>query len=540
MSSDLNYTGADAMEVGLNEKKGVAITEEQVSRISKPLLILFYIGAFIALFVAGMQGVIPASFFVYAAKTWGVSVSSLWMLASYLIGYVSFVLPAFRVSELTGRLATFWFGIILFIIFTGVSGHAKTAYTFAVLRAFQGIGAGIVTSVAVLVVGSHMSDRNRALAVGGLCAAQLLGVGAAHAIGGKLAVDGHYRWGIYMAAPLMAAPAILCTPALLFDKKSVRDESVLQRVLRFDYIGSFLLFGAAIMTTMGLTFGGNEHAWNSATDLCLIIFGVVCIVLFLVWEKFGASRPIFNTRWLHERNLQISMVATLFLSMVFFALAVYVPILYITARTQPTDVAGRRAAPFWGMTVGGAILAGAAMRTRASLARPLAWVGLVIGIVFTGLYYTIPLLEEATKERAYYAMAGLGVGLAYPAVTYIAQASVSLEDTGAAAVISHFLSIVGGMLGLILYQACLKSRLIHNMTPVFQSNTFLATFSIATMDIAALEMSGPTMLNYVPTMTEQVGQKLVDSLHTTYVLSVPFLGAALIATILYKNHGMRS
>ncbi|KAJ2543779.1 hypothetical protein EV175_005952 [Coemansia sp. RSA 1933] len=488
-----------------------------------------------------MQIVVPASFFVYAAQKWGVDVSSLWLMASYLIGYVSFGLPAYRVSEHTGRLAMFWFGLAVFVIFTGVVGHSSTSYTFSVLRAFQGIGAAIVTSMVMLVVGAHGSDRNRALAVSGLCAAQLLGVGAAHAIGGKLAVDGHFRWGMYMAAPLMAAPAVLCTPALVFDRKSEHKESLLQSVKRFDYVGTLLLFGAAIMTTMGLTYGGNEYPWKSAMTLCLLVFGCVCIALFLGWEGFGpASRPILNPRWLRERNLQITIWATILFAMVFISMSVYVPILYITARNQPTDVAGRRAAPFWGMNVGGALLAGVVMRARPSTARYFVWGGLVLGAIFTGLYYTIPFVEDLPKERAFYAMAGLGIGIAYPAINYIAQVSVPVDESASAAVISHFLSIVGGMFGLILYQACLKSRLIHNMTPVFNSNSLLATFNIASMDIAALEASGPTLLVYVPSMTTQVGQKLVDSMRTTFILSVPFLGAALIATLLYKQQSMRT
>ncbi|KAJ1800085.1 hypothetical protein LPJ59_001360 [Coemansia sp. RSA 2399] len=541
MSNDLNHSGPFADEEGLNEKNVPSITEELVSRIPKPLLILFYIGAFVTVFAAGMQAVVPASFFVYAAQKWGVDVSSLWLLASYLIGYVSFGLPANRISEHAGRLATFWFGMVVFVVFTGVIGHSSTSYTFAVLRAFQGIGAAIVTSMAVGVVGSHTSDRSRSLAVGGLCAAQLLGFGAAHAIGGKLAVDGHFRWGIYMAAPLMAAPAILCTPALIFDKRPVRDESLLQSVVRYDYVGTLLLFGAAIMTTMGLTYGGNEYAWSSAMTLCLLVFGCVCIALFLAWEGFGpSSRPILNSRWLLERNLQISIWATILFSMVFVSTAIYVPLMYITARNQPTDLAGRRNAPFWGMTVAAALLSGVAIRVRPSLARPLVWAGLVVGIIFMGLFYTIPLVEDLSKERGFYAMAGLGIGLAYPAINYIAQASVPLDEAGSAAVISHFLSIVGGMFGLILYEACLKSRLIYNMTPVFNSNPLLSTFNIAGMDIAALEASGPTLLDYVPSMTEKVGQKLIDSLHTTFVLSVPFLGAVLIATLFYKQQSIRS
>ncbi|KAJ2364559.1 hypothetical protein H4S02_010862, partial [Coemansia sp. RSA 2611] len=299
------------------------------------------------MFAISLQAVIPASFFVQAVVPWGVEVSSLWMPASYLIGYVALLLPAFRISEMTGRLASFLFGLVVFVIFTGLAGNASTAYKFSVLRALQGAGAGFLASSILLVVSTNTSDRSRSLFVAGLCAAQLFGVGAAHTIGGKLAIDDHFRWGIYLVAPLMAAPAILCLPALLADKKPVRTESILTRVMRFDYVGSIILIGTVIMLTTGMVFGGNEHKWSSATVICLIVFGVVGIVLFLAWERLGASRPLFNTQWLHERNLQISVISTLFMAMVFFAHSVFVPILYITVRSELTNVAGRRTAPYW-------------------------------------------------------------------------------------------------------------------------------------------------------------------------------------------------
>ncbi|KAJ1830267.1 hypothetical protein LPJ63_005039 [Coemansia sp. RSA 2711] len=526
------YAGSDV------EKKAASITEDAAPRVSTPLLGLFYAGALVSVFMASIEAVVPASFFIQAVEPWGVDTSSLWMLASYLIGYVAFVLPAQRLADVFGRLAVFWLGIVLFVVFTGVAAHSGSAYTFAVLRAFQGVGAGLVTSVGVQLVGAHASERSRALLVGGLAAAQLFGIGAAHIIGGKLAIDGRFRWAVYLAAPIAAAPAALCTPALISERRlnAAPAESLMTRIAKYDYVGTLLLFGAAIMLTSGLTFGGNEHGWSSAIVLCLIIFGAVCAALFLGWDLLRAAHPVFNPRWLRERNLQISMISVLLLSMAFFANAVYVPILYITVRHDATDAAGRMTAPYWGASMGAAVLAGLAIRVRPQLARPVAWLGLVIGIVFSGLYYTIE-LEPASlaKERAFYALAGLGVGLAYPAVVYMAQISVPAAERGCAAAVAHFLSIVGGMLGLILYQACLKSRLIHNLDPIFQESAFLMSFNVHTMDIAGLEISGGTITSYEPKLSVKIGEGMMDALHTTYILSVPFLGAALLATLLYKH-----
>ncbi|KAJ1945113.1 hypothetical protein GGF37_001860 [Kickxella alabastrina] len=533
---------AQAINTGPNEspknsvEKAPNNADDFVSPVSRAKLIVFYIGALVAIFVTNYQTVVPASFFVQAVAPWGVGVSSLWMLAAYLIGYVSFILPTLRISELTGRLGAFWFGLVVFVIFTGVAGHAHSAYTFAVLRAFQGVGAGIVASVSWLTVATNSSERSRSLFVAGLCAAQLFGVGAAHIIGGNLAANGKFRWSIYLAAPLMVIPAILCTPALIADKKPAGSESLIRSIVHFDYVGMLLLFGAVIMLTMGLVFGGNEHKWSSATVLCLIIFGAVCIALFLLWERFGAHSPIFNVAWLHEHNLQVCVVNILFMSMAFFAHSVYVPILYITARMKDTATAGGKTAPYWAMSMGAALIAGLVLRHKAKLARPIIWSGLIISIVFSGLYYTIPAATTSeSKENAYYALAGLGMGLAFSAISYLAQISVPHNEVGAAAVIGHFLSIVGGMLGLILYQACLKSRLIINLDPVFQSDNFLKVFNVRTMDIAGLELSGSSIVKYVPQLAGVIGDKLVESLHTTYIITVPLLGFALLMTALYKH-----
>ncbi|KAJ2482140.1 hypothetical protein IWW56_001285 [Coemansia sp. RSA 2131] len=519
------------------DAKTESITEDTEPRVSKPLMAVFSAGAVVAVFMASIQAVIPASFFVQAVGPWGVETSSLWMLAAYLIGYVAFILPTQRLADICGRLAVFWLGLALFVVFTGVAGHAASAYTFAVLRAFQGIGAGMVTSVGVQMAGSHVSERNRSLLVGSLAAAQLFGIGAAHIIGGALAIDDKFRWSVYLAAPIAALPAILCTPALVQDMRiHEHSESLVQRILKFDGIGTLLLFGAAIMLTSGLTFGGNEHKWSSAIVLCLIIFGAVSAVLFLVWDSFGASRPVFNSRWLKERNLQISMLAVLLISMAFFANSVYVPILYITVRHNTTDVAGRMTAPYWGVSMGAAVIAGIVIRVRPAVARPVAWAGLAIGAVFSGLYYTIETeTDSLAKERAFFALAGLGIGLAYPAVIYMAQTSVPRNERGSAAAVAHFLSVVGGMLGLILYQACLKSRLIVNLDPIFSQSKFLMAFDIRAMDIAGLEVSGGTITMYEPDLAPKIGEGMTNALHTTYILSVPFLGAALLATLLYKR-----
>jgi hypothetical protein len=59
-----------------------------------------------------------------------------------------------------------------------------------------------------------------------------------------------------------------------------------------DLPGFMLIGPAAIMFLLGLQFGGNQYAWNSAVVIGLIVGGLVTFVLFLVWEHRVGDRAM--------------------------------------------------------------------------------------------------------------------------------------------------------------------------------------------------------------------------------------------------------
>lgn len=58
-----------------------------------------------------------------------------------------------------------------------------------------------------------------------------------------------------------------------------------------DWAGSLLVVGATLMLLLGLEFGGVIHPWSSAIVICLIIFGIVVGVLFVLNEWKLARYP---------------------------------------------------------------------------------------------------------------------------------------------------------------------------------------------------------------------------------------------------------
>lgn len=58
------------------------------------------------------------------------------------------------------------------------------------------------------------------------------------------------------------------------------------------------------------------HGWGSPTIICLIVFGVVTIALFVVWEKYFAPKTVFPFHLLTNKSLMCTALidANLFLA----------------------------------------------------------------------------------------------------------------------------------------------------------------------------------------------------------------------------------
>lgn len=59
-----------------------------------------------------------------------------------------------------------------------------------------------------------------------------------------------------------------------------------------DWGGSVCILGVALMLLIGLNFGGVTFAWDSATVICLLVFGSVLVPLFVYCEVRFAKLPL--------------------------------------------------------------------------------------------------------------------------------------------------------------------------------------------------------------------------------------------------------
>jgi len=114
--------------------------------------------------------------------------------------------------------------------------------------------------------------------------------------------------------PLGAVTAIIL---LLFFRPANRSTTALpfnEKLKHLDLPGLLLFIPAVIMLLLAMQWGGNTHAWRSATIIGLIIGFALMISFFIVWQWHQKEEASIPFRIFGQRNVYSAA------AMVFFGL----------------------------------------------------------------------------------------------------------------------------------------------------------------------------------------------------------------------------
>ncbi len=373
-----------------------------------------------------------------------------WVVNAYLIAFGGFLLLGGRLGDLFGHRRLFLVGIALFTLASTVCGLATSQGMLVAARATQGVGAAIVSAVALsltMTLFTEPAERAKAMGVFGFVAAGGGSIGVL--LGGILTDVLNWHWIFLVNVPvgiLVVALSLVLIPA-------ARVPTAAQRL---DVAGAVTVTGALMIAVYAIV-NGNEEGWLSTQTLGLLAVSAAFLVVFLAIEARVTS-PLVPLGLFRLRNLSTAnVVGVLWAAAMFawfFLSALY---LQLVLGYSPLEV-GLAFLPANVIMAVFSIGLSARLVMRFGIKLPLA-TGLLLAAAGLALFARAPVdgtfLQDVLPSMI---LLGFGAGMAFNPVLLAAMSDVPQEDAGLASGVVNTSFMMGGAVGLAVLASLAASR----------------------------------------------------------------------------------
>ena len=372
-----------------------------------------------------------------------------WVVSAYALTFAGLLLLGGRAADLLGRRRVFMVGVVLFTIASLLCGLAWSDEALIGARAFQGIGAAVMTPSALSIITTTFeegAERNKALGIWGA----LGGIGATTAwlIGGPI-VDGlGWEWIFFINIPVGIA-ALALSPILLRESRA----TVAKR--SYDPAGALSITGALALLVYALV-EAPDTGWGDPRTIALLAASAALFGAFALIE-WRHSAPLVPLRIFRSRTIVGANAVMLVFGTLPYGLG-FVLTLYAQQVLGYSAIKfGLTSLVFPAMAAAGSIL-GQAIVLRVGF-RPVAAIGM--GLMGGGAL----LLTQVSTGGTYFGdiffgllVFGPGVGLAFVTASIAALAGVPERESGLASGLSNTSFQIGAALGVAIVTTVAVSR----------------------------------------------------------------------------------
>jgi len=372
----------------------------------------------------------------------GASIEGLeWTVNAYNLSFAVLLMTAAAVGDRFGRRRMFVAGLGLFVAASAACALAPDVGWLIAARAVQGVGAAMITPVALALLSANYPAELRGKAMGLFAGITGLAVLGGPVVGGAIAQGAAWEWIFWLNVPigLAAIPLVLRRIPESYGRRA-----------RLDFAGLALVTGAALGIVWALV-RGNAAGWGSVEVVGALAAGVVLAIAFVVWE-LRTPEPMLPMGFFRSRGFAAGNASVFFLIASLFGAAFFLAQFLQTALGFGPLGTGLRLMPWTATLFIVAPIAGSLVNRVGE--RPLIVGGLLlqtIGMVWIGLIAS-PTMDYVDMVPAL-VLAGTGVSMAIPATQNVVMSAVPATEAGKASGTYNMLRQLGGVFGIALLVA---------------------------------------------------------------------------------------
>ncbi len=421
-------------------------------------------GLMIGMFLAALdQTIVSTAIRTIADDLHGLSQQA-WTTTAYLITS-TIATPLYgKLSDMHGRKPYFLAAISIFVTGSIACTFATSMIELAAFRAFQGLGAGGLMSLALAIIGDIVPPRERARYQGYILAVFATSSVLGPLVGGFLAGQSTilgiagWRWVFLVNVPIGMVALVVVAKVLNVPHT--------RRNHRIDWWGAVTI-ALGVVPLLLVAEQGQTWGWLSGRSLACYVIGVAGVVAWILVERRMGDAALIPMRLFGNKVFSQTSVLSVLVGMGMFGGMLMIPqYLQIVKGASPTKSGLLMLPLMLGMM--SASIATGQLTARTGRYKIFPVIGTALLVVAMLLFHfevqwNTPLMET----MVFMLLFGIGLGLTMQTLTLSVQNAVPAKDMGVATASSTFFRQLGATAGTAIFLSVLFSTVGDKINNAF-------------------------------------------------------------------------
>ncbi len=376
-----------------------------------------------------------------------------WVVTAYLLAETVSTVLVGKFGDLFGRRVVFQIAAVVFVAGSVVAGVSNGMLMLIAARAVQGIGGGGLMVTAQALIADVIPLRERGKYQGALGAVFGVTTVLGPTLGGLFTDHLSWRWCFYVNIPV-AVVMLAMTARYIPSVRSAAKPLI-------DYAGIVLVALGASALILGLSWGGNEYAWGSATIIGLFVASVLLLTAF-VFVELRATEPMLPMHLFRNPVFTVCSALSFIVGFAMLGSMTYLPTYLQFVDGVSATVSGVRTLPLVGGLLATSMVSGVVVgRTGRYKIFPI--VGTAVMAVGLFLMSTMGRGTGVWLESLYMLVLGLGIGSAMQVLTIAVQNTVAYHEMGTATSGVTFFRTLGSSVGTAVFGTLYTDQFTPNL-----------------------------------------------------------------------------
>ncbi|KAJ2059029.1 hypothetical protein GGI17_004669 [Coemansia sp. S146] len=535
-TSTINLEGkaaSTATTTDVIEKASIASQQAHTPiPMSKARRIVVFVSLALTMLLASLDLTIVTTAIPKISQEFSALSEATWIATAYMLTTTALQPLYGRLSDTFGRVPSLIVSIVVFIAGSAACGWAQSMGVLIFGRALQGVGGAGLVALVFIIISDVTSEEERPAYLGVLGAVWSIASVIGPVLGGVFSEKASWRWAFLINLPISGVVLVI---VVFFLRLPQPQGSLWAKLKKVDFLGSAVLIGAVVMLLLALTWGGKDFPWSSARVICLLIFGVILLGVFLLIEWKTSADPTVPIPLFRIRNVSMSVLGQFFMGVGMFCPMFFIPIWYTIVKNAGSITAGLHLLPYL-LSISLVSVASGFLVVKTGRYRELVIFGTALFVVGTGLMVLFDENISSGKQIGFMIIMGFGLGLNIQILLIVVQTAAPTKDMAAATTLFLFMRILGSSIGVAAMQSIFQNSLLPKLGVLV---TQYPAFTIAIMGSV-----NDQSLIYTSGIPDDIRNQLVHiyvlALRKVFIATVPFAGIAFLFTLPLQHVPLRA